>query len=236
MHRPLLRLLRRRQLHPPLSSPLSSFSPYPPPTRPPARHPPASLRGAHPSPAISASPLSDELSSLTREDSVSLLSSHWISSFRSPETTAASSLSPLLRSLPLWILAYQKVAADDTGSYVPKHSIPNSALEDLLCLRNAVLDGRFRFGSRLEFFIRSPRDKTDLESLSKRKIKALLTTAQPSPFQDRIVQEVLLMILEPIYEARFSQKSFAFRPGRTAHTVIRVIRRSFAGKTLLFFI
>ncbi|XP_020247965.1 uncharacterized protein LOC109825525 [Asparagus officinalis] len=154
---------------------------------------------------------------------------HWISSFRSSETHALCSLFPLLRSLPLWILAYQKVAADDTGSYVPKHSIPNSALEDLLSLRNAVLDGRFRFGSRLESFIRSPRDKTDLESLSKRKIKALLTTAQPSPFQDRIVQEVLLMVLEPIYEARFSQKSFAFRPGRTAHTVIRVIRRSFAG-------
>lgn len=37
------------------------------------------------------------------------------------------------------------------------------------------------------------------------------------------------MILEPVYEARFSQKSYAFRPGRNAHTVIRVIRRSFAG-------
>ncbi|KAG5524023.1 hypothetical protein RHGRI_030882 [Rhododendron griersonianum] len=37
------------------------------------------------------------------------------------------------------------------------------------------------------------------------------------------------MILEPIYEVRFSQKSFAFRPGRNAHTVLRVVRRSFAG-------
>lgn len=37
------------------------------------------------------------------------------------------------------------------------------------------------------------------------------------------------MILEPIYEPRFSSKSFAFRPGRTPHTVLRVIRRSFAG-------
>nr|DAD47665.1 TPA_asm: hypothetical protein HUJ06_017602 [Nelumbo nucifera] len=37
------------------------------------------------------------------------------------------------------------------------------------------------------------------------------------------------MILEPIYEARFSQKSFAFRPGRNAPTVLRIIRRSFAG-------
>jgi hypothetical protein len=57
----------------------------------------------------------------------------------------------------------------------------------------------------------------------------ILTTTQPTPFQDRIVQEVLLMILEPIYEPRFSEKSYAFRPGRTPHTVLRVIRRNFAG-------
>lgn len=37
------------------------------------------------------------------------------------------------------------------------------------------------------------------------------------------------MILEPIYEPRFSSKSFAFRPGRTPHTVLRIIRRNFAG-------
>ncbi|ERN01018.1 hypothetical protein AMTR_s00002p00133480 [Amborella trichopoda] len=56
-----------------------------------------------------------------------------------------------------------------------------------------------------------------------------MTSSQPPPFQDRIVQEVMFMILEPIYEARFSQKSFAFRRGRNAHTILRVIRRSFAG-------
>ena len=56
-----------------------------------------------------------------------------------------------------------------------------------------------------------------------------MTTTQPAPFQDKIVQEVLFMILEPIHEARFSKRSFAFRPGRNAHTALRVIRRSFAG-------
>ncbi|KAK9268818.1 hypothetical protein L1049_000582 [Liquidambar formosana] len=86
----------------------------------------------------------------------------------------------------------------------------------------------YQKGARLQFFIKSPKDKTVYESLSKRKICAILTTTQPTPFQDRIVQEVLFMILEPIYEGRFSEKSFAFRPGRNAHTVLRVIRRSFA--------
>lgn len=37
------------------------------------------------------------------------------------------------------------------------------------------------------------------------------------------------MILEPVFEARFSAKSHAFRPGRNPHTVIRTIRSNFAG-------
>lgn len=37
------------------------------------------------------------------------------------------------------------------------------------------------------------------------------------------------MIIEPVFEARFSAKSHAFRPGRNPHTVIRTIRSNFAG-------
>lgn len=38
-----------------------------------------------------------------------------------------------------------------------------------------------------------------------------------------------MLILEPIFEPRFSSKSHAFRPGRNAHSVIRTIRSNFAG-------
>ncbi|GFZ00880.1 intron maturase, type II family protein [Actinidia rufa] len=145
----------------------------------------------------------------------------WIENFREPDKTLTN-LTTYLRRFELWVLAYQKVCADEMGAYMPRSAIQRSAMEDLLALRNAVLDSRFKWGARLEFFIKSPKDKTEYESLSKRKIRAILTTTQPSPFQDRIVQEVLFMILEPVYEARFSQKSFAFRPGRNAHTVLRV--------------
>ncbi|EYU20560.1 hypothetical protein MIMGU_mgv1a002324mg [Erythranthe guttata] len=165
---------------------------------------------------------------LMKEDGVAVSSQMWIENFREPDKTVTN-LSNYLRRFELWVLAYQKVCADETGAYMPRSSITRSALEDLLALRNAVLDSRFKWGARLEFFIRSPKDKTDYESLSKRKIRAILTTTQRAAFQDRIVQEVLFLILEPVYEARFSQKSFAFRPGRNAHTVLRVIRRSFAG-------
>ncbi|KAG4946118.1 hypothetical protein JHK87_042125 [Glycine soja] len=165
---------------------------------------------------------------LSKDDGVSLCCQMWIDNFRHPDR-AVTNLSPLLRRFDLWVLAYQKVATDDTGSYTPRSSLHASTLQDLLALRNAVLDAKFKWGARLKFFIKSPKDKTDYDSLSKRKIKTILTTTQPAPFQDRIVHEVLLMILEPIYEPRFSPKSYAFRPGRTPHTVLRVIRRSFAG-------
>ncbi|CAM8939324.1 unnamed protein product [Rhodiola kirilowii] len=39
----------------------------------------------------------------------------------------------------------------------------------------------------------------------------------------------VLAFQKPVYEARFSHKSYVFRPGRTAHTALRVIRRNFAG-------
>ncbi|CAL1401802.1 unnamed protein product [Linum trigynum] len=170
----------------------------------------------------------DDPSNLMREDGVSVCSQMWIENFREPDRTVTNSTS-FLRRFELWVLSYQKVCADEIGTYVPRSAIQRSALEDLLVLRNAVLDGRFKWGARLDFFIKSPKDKTDYASLSKRKIKAILTTTQPAAFQDKIVQEVLFLILEPVYESRFSQKSFAFRPGRTAHTVLRVVRRSFAG-------
>ncbi|KAJ3681766.1 hypothetical protein LUZ60_014339 [Juncus effusus] len=163
---------------------------------------------------------------LLKEDPISLCTSLWVSSFSSP---SPPSVSPYLSRLELWLLAYQKAYADDTGSYLPRGSIPASAIHSLLSLRNAVIDGRFKWGNRLTPFVRSPRDKTDPSTLSKRKLKLLLSTPGPSPFQDKIVQEVLLMILEPVFESKFSSKSFAFRPGRTAHTAIRTIRRSFAG-------
>lgn len=174
---------------------------------------------------------------LLRDDPVAITASLWVSSFRAAASTSSSCtptppqpLTPFLSRLELWVLAYQKAYADETGSYLPRSSIPASTLASLLTLRNAVLDGRFRFGNRLTPILQSPRaaNAPDPATLSKRKLRALLTTPGPSPFQDRVVQELLLLLLEPVYEARFSPKSFAFRPGRSPHAAIRTIRRSFA--------
>ncbi|KAF9689718.1 hypothetical protein SADUNF_Sadunf01G0121300 [Salix dunnii] len=157
----------------------------------------------------------DDPSNLMKEDGVSVCSQMWIENFRE-SNGILSDLIAYLRWFELWVLAYQKVCADDMGAYMPRCATQTSALEDLLALKNVV-----KWGARLDFLIKSPKYKTHYQSLSKRKIKAILTTTQPTTFQDKIVQEVLFMILELMNEAQFSQKSFAFRPGRNAHTVLR---------------
>lgn len=103
---------------------------------------------------------------------MSVCSQMWIEHFKQPNKTV-SDLTNHLKRLELWVLAYQKVCADETGAYMARSDVTRAALDDLLALRNAVLDSRFRWGARLEFFIKSPKDKTDYESLSKRRLGSL---------------------------------------------------------------
>ncbi|KAB2620145.1 mitochondrial protein ymf11 [Pyrus ussuriensis x Pyrus communis] len=125
-------------------------------------------------------------------------------------------------------MAYQRSCAHVTGTFPPRSAIHSHVLHDLLSLRNAVVRGSFSWNKKTQQYIRSPNDKPSKEMVPKRKLQAMLEADEPC-FQDRVVQEVLLMILEPVFEARFSPKSHAFRPGRNAHTVIRTIRSNFAG-------
>lgn len=48
-------------------------------------------------------------------------------------------------------------------------------------------------------------------------------------FTDRIVQEVCRMILEAIYEPKFSNHSHGFRPKRSCHTALIEIKKTFTG-------
>lgn len=48
-------------------------------------------------------------------------------------------------------------------------------------------------------------------------------------WSDKLVQEVLRMLLEPYYEQKFSEHSHGFRPNRGCHTALREIRRTWAG-------
>ena len=47
--------------------------------------------------------------------------------------------------------------------------------------------------------------------------------------RDRIVQEALRMILEPIWEADFSQRSYGFRPNRSTYDAISYLSNRLSG-------
>lgn len=44
-------------------------------------------------------------------------------------------------------------------------------------------------------------------------------------FVDKIAQRAIVLLLEPIYEQDFLECSFGFRPGRSAHQALQVVRR-----------
>lgn len=48
-------------------------------------------------------------------------------------------------------------------------------------------------------------------------------------FEDKLVQEVLRMVLESIYEGKFEDTSHGFRPERSCHTAIMQIQKRFSG-------
>ena len=48
-------------------------------------------------------------------------------------------------------------------------------------------------------------------------------------FTDKLVQEVMRMILEAIYEPVFVQSSHGFRPKKSCHTALAEIKKSFTG-------
>ena len=42
--------------------------------------------------------------------------------------------------------------------------------------------------------------------------------------QDRLIQQALHQVLSPLFEATFSEQSYGFRPGRSAHDAVRVAK------------
>ncbi|KAL9224339.1 hypothetical protein vseg_000383 [Gypsophila vaccaria] len=164
---------------------------------------------------------------LITEDPTQICSDIWVKSFTTRKQATFPNLTGFLSKFDLWLLSYQRVFAHVTGSVPSRNRIHSSVLDDLLMLRNAVVKGGFRWGRRAGgVFLYGPNEKPVTEFTTKRKAGE---GGGVVVFQDRVVQEVLLLVLEPVFESRFSRKSHAFRPGRNAHTVIRTIRSSFGG-------
>ena len=97
-------------------------------------------------------------------------------------------------------------------------------------------------------------DGKTVDGMGMKRINALITklrdfSYQPSParrtyipkangkkrplgipsFDDKLVQEVIRMILESIYEPNFSSTSHGFRPKRSCHTALQYVQKNFTG-------
>ena len=47
---------------------------------------------------------------------------------------------------------------------------------------------------------------------------------------DRVIQQAILQVLDPIYDPTFSEHSYGFRPGRRAHQAVKEAKRHIAEK------
>lgn len=115
----------------------------------------------------------------------------------------------ILKQESIWFAAYLKLKSNQRAKVQSpyKNSIDPVMKFKLLELRKAVLSNHF-FWTEVKETMISKSDKL-------RKLKPLRS------INDQLVQEVLQIILEPIYEFKFSQFSHGFRPSRNYHTALK---------------
>lgn len=124
-----------------------------------------------------------------------------------------------LKDINLYILAYGKLTLvhQNKGALTAgptKETIDGTTLKKLQNIKDSILKDEFKWDGV---------KRIQIPKLGKKTTRPL---GLPS-FTDKIVQEVLRLILEPIFEATFSNKSHGFRPGRSCHTALKMVNRDF---------
>lgn len=117
----------------------------------------------------------------------------------------------------LFYVAYQKIASN--GGSTTKGSDGRSIDEMSL--------------ARIETLIASLKDES-YQSHPSRRVHIPKKNGKTRPlgipaFEDKLVQEVVRMILEAIYEGHFETTSHGFRPKRSCHTALLHIQKTFSG-------
>lgn len=129
----------------------------------------------------------------------------------------ARSVWSLLKMDDLWIAAYKKLA-NSPGALtrgVNTETIDGYSLKILKTLKEKILKQEYYFKAARRVYIPKPQGGR----------RPLGIPA----FRDRVVQEVIRVILQTIFEPKFSQYSHGFRPGRSQQSCMKQIRRDFRG-------
>ena len=139
-----------------------------------------------------------------------LLAKHWRVCHQDDKKKFPT-LRGIVKQEELWFAAYIKLRRN-SGSLTPGpdgESLKALTKERILSLRKAVLENQFSWTGVRQIWIPKPGKRGKTRPLG-----------IPS-INDRLVQEVLKMTLEPIWETCFLQQSFGFRPQRDCHSALR---------------
>ncbi|MEI5905672.1 reverse transcriptase domain-containing protein [Bacillus spongiae] len=117
----------------------------------------------------------------------------------------------LMYKKELWMKAYAKLSpnAEKLSKGEPEERIDSSGMQDINEIINHLKTERFRF-------VTGERVRTNVRK------KDVFFSEQ----KNRLVQEVMRMILESVFEPTFSNNSHGFREGRDNHTALSQIQKT----------
>lgn len=135
----------------------------------------------------------------------------------------ANDIYKLMFNVRMYEVAYHKLRSNPAGNMTPgitPVTLDGISLEWIKETINQMRDGTFQF---------KPGRRVQIPKPGSSKTRPL-TIAPP---RDKIVQEVMRMILEVIFEPTFSNNSHGFRPNRSCHTALRQVKTQFGAATTI---
>lgn len=124
----------------------------------------------------------------------------------------------LLYNPDLYLKAYARIYPND-GAMTPgvtEETVDGMSLPKVEAIVDVLRQERYRWSPARRVYIEKP------NSEKKRPLGVPTWT-------DKLLQEVIRLILEAYYEPRFSDRSHGFRPGRGCHTALTEVRKTWKG-------
>lgn len=134
---------------------------------------------------------------------------------RKPKNFKASDIFDLMFNIRMYEVAYHKLKSKP-GNMTPginPTTLDGISIDTFESIIAAIKSGKFDFYPGRRVHIPKGNGKT-----------RPLTIAPP---RDKIVQEVMRMILEAIFEPTFSPNSHGFRPNRSCHSALKQVKTQF---------
>lgn len=118
----------------------------------------------------------------------------------------------------MYITAYEKIKSNKGAvtKGTTNETLDGFSISKIQALIQTMREEKFEFSPSRRIYIPKPGKKTERP------------LGIPNPL-DKVVQEIIRMILEAIYEPNFSDNSHGFRPNRSCHSALRQIEHEFDG-------